>query len=171
MKSRSPSILKRRLCSLPFQASFQDTSTVVMKSLPSIRHLRLEPSPAYGAPRNNVKTTECRRSALEDQLRTNPSLASLHRRPTRPMHKMNYAIVQPSEGLSQQPCPISKELVNMILCRLSRAKRSIRGRCTDDVLNCDRRTHVLSAAVGPNETVLPLWGEPLTVPVAAVLSL
>jgi len=36
MKSLSPSILKWRLCSVPFQVSFQETSTVVMKSPPQI---------------------------------------------------------------------------------------------------------------------------------------
>jgi hypothetical protein len=30
--------------------------------------------------------------ALQDQLRTNPSIAGLHSHLTRPMHKMDYAI-------------------------------------------------------------------------------
>jgi hypothetical protein len=39
MNSLSPSILKWRLCSVPFQSSFQETSKAVMKSLPSNRYL------------------------------------------------------------------------------------------------------------------------------------
>ena len=38
MKSLSPSILKWRLCSVPFHASFQERSTTVMKSSPSTRY-------------------------------------------------------------------------------------------------------------------------------------
>jgi hypothetical protein len=46
------------------------------------------PAPAY----------ECRRWAPQDQLTTNPAFASLHSRPTRPMHKMDYAIASPRNG-------------------------------------------------------------------------
>src|SRR5262245_18449609 len=39
--SFSPSNLKWSLCSVPFHASFHETSTAVMKSLPSIRYFPL----------------------------------------------------------------------------------------------------------------------------------
>src|ERR1700687_6017239 len=39
MKSLSPSILKRRLCSVSFQFSFHEASTVVINSSPSTRYL------------------------------------------------------------------------------------------------------------------------------------
>src|SRR6516165_9158899 len=41
MKSLSPSIRKWRRCSVPFHSSFQETSTMVMKSSPSTRYLPL----------------------------------------------------------------------------------------------------------------------------------
>ena len=41
MKSLSPSILKWRLCSVPFHSSFQEASTTVISRLPSTPYLPL----------------------------------------------------------------------------------------------------------------------------------